>query len=1230
MKKMLRPVWLFAGLSLLFAAITAGYMLYTVRVSQPDRITSVVQTVIQQRYDKLVVKTDDFTRLVKEQGVPDLVTFDPKQLAGTDISLFLLKNEKIIFWSDNTIPWSPDELNDTAGTQRIVRLRNGWYQKYEQTQGSYRIVGLSLIKHNYPYRNEHLASRFQCDFALKWTPQITDATTGYPITDRQGAPLFSLQFNESMMQPSADNPFNLLFLLGLCTFILLNMWLFYLHQHLNPFARFPDLGVLFFAVDALIIRGIILYFRFPAMWHDLYVFNPQLYASSVLNPSFGDLFLNVVTVTIIAWAVYQYGLFKQVLRPAWLSKVLPWFLLLISLLLSLLYVYTIRSLILDATLSFNFRNLLSVDVYSVWGLLLMVLASLALLMFNERLLRYTMTSFSSRKRARLILLLVVAALFAISLLNREPVLMVTVSVWGGFVLVYLAHFQKVIRLIHRTVLSMMILAIGLTWLINHYADLKERNERLMLAADHAQKDDPMAEYLFGEARNAIYKDTTFAALLFHEKMEEDVMISYIIEKYFNSNEEFWAAYNFQITLCTPVQKLVIESANKVLDCYAFFGQQVQEMGTMTLIPDLVLIQDSMGQANYLGVLTFVNNGPGGSQEIKIFVELFPKVVPVEVGYLELLVDQSVKEKATLYKYSNARYRKGQLLTSYGKYVYSIDLSKYSEPRNEHIFLSKGGYSHLYYPLGDDHVLLISTPEAGLLDLLAPFSLFLLVFILCYALFYAFQARMPDHQMHRSNFRQRLQAALFSVIVVSFILIGSASVYYISILNRNKNMDNLREKARSIRIEVEHKLADKAILDQELKPYIQQILTKFNAVFATDINLFDIDGNLLGSSRQRIFDEGLVSTKMNTVAYREMVIYQKTLLIHEEQIGGLEYLSAYIPFKNNRGNIIAYINLPYFARQSELSDEISSYLMAFINIYLFLIAITLFFAFFLSDMIAKPLVLIREKIRLMKLGAVNERIEYQGRDEIGDLVNEYNRMIDELERSADLLARSERETAWREMARQVAHEIKNPLTPMKLNLQHLEKTLGSDPEAWKLQFGKFSRVMHQQIESLSSIASAFSDFANMPRGRIETIQPLHSLQTVLNLFAGYPDVQWKSELNIPAGATLQGDQEQFSRMVINILNNALQAGVKHRALIITLHAAIAGDVLVIRVNDNGRGIDEEIRDKIFLPSFTTKSSGMGLGLAIAYNIADSMGGTITFTSESDQGTTFTITIPVNKA
>lgn len=1214
-----------AIISVLYLLFTTAYLFHINQQCDPGHITEVISSVTQQRYVSLIEKTEQLKNQLISQGEPDILTFNYDKLTGTDISLFILKEGKIIFWSDNSTPWNGQDTDSSFSGSRLIKLQNGWYQKYELIHQQYTIVGLSLIKHSYPYDNEYLVNHFQDDYPITTVPVIVEEPTNNNINDSDGNFLFGLTYDLSDVHYGSHG--NIAFYLFLTAFVIFNLWLLYLHRRLNPFPSIPDLALVAFLLDALILRGLILWLKFPKLVYKTYFFNPELFASSWLNPSFGDLFLNGITIIIIAWAFYRYSVFQLEKRNSTISRIILTALITCSVLLIYGFSTTVRNLIFDSTLVFNFNNLLSFDLYSFTGLLLMVILSMSLLMFLARIFRYIIEQREGKRMLFFFGIPLLITLTIIAAVTGDTGWWVMSLIFFGFTVSYLLVQNRKIKMMNHTILLLITLSAALTWMINHYTAEKEKNYRLMVAAEYAQKDDPMAEFLFGQARDAMYKDTALAEMIFHEYVDDDLVILYIIQNYFSGGDKFWTKYNFQVTLCAPKQRLVIESDNKVVDCVAFFRQQILDMGRVTLIPDLALIQDNLGQVNYLGILTFENTGNGNRDEVQVFIELYPKVVPVDAGYLELLVDQSVKEKAGIYRYANARYKNGQLVASYGKYIYSFDITRYGDKSKNHRFFSKGGYSHLYYPTGDNNVLLISVPENSLLDVAAPFSFFLLIFLIIYALMIQINNRVDRQRVFRSNFKQRLQLVLFSVIVVSFIVVGGTSVYYIGILNRNKNMANLSDKARSIRIEVEHKLADKEILSQELKPYIQTILRKFNDVFATDINLFDVEGNLLGTSRERIFDEGLISSKMNTDAYREMVVQRKTLLIHEENIGKLNYLSAYIPFKNNMGNIIAYINLPYFARQSELSDEISNYLMAYINIYLLLIAITILFAFLISDMIAKPLILIREKIRKMKLGEVNERIEWEGHDELGELVHEYNRMIDELEKSADLLARSERESAWREMARQVAHEIKNPLTPMKLNLQHLEKTLNDDPDMWKQQFEKFSRVMHQQIESLSAIASAFSDFANMPKGKVQKVEISHAVNAALNLFSGYPDVEWVTDINLPEDAVIVSDPEQFSRMIINLVNNALQAKVKERQLVVTVYAGLENGKYVIRIHDNGKGIDEEIRDKIFLPSFTTKTSGMGLGLAIARNIAESIGGTITFTSDHETGTNFTITIPV---
>lgn len=1226
MKFLRSPIYFLAILTLIAVAATGLYIHSKNTNCNPENITEIVNSVTQHRWEKLIKVTNELVNQLETSGKPDLISYNPDKLTGTDMSLFILSDGKVIFWSDNRIPIE-EILDKSLDPKRIIRLKNGWYQRYHINHEQYTILGFSLIKQNYPYDNEYLKNAFQADYRLETVPAILVIPGEYNIYDQDERFLFAIDFGQEYMHGSHSG--KLLFPLFLISFVLLLLLVLHLHLKLNPFPSWPNASIIAFIFDALIIRFLLFFFRFPDAVHQTYIFNPHLYASSELNGSLGDLLLNSVTILLIAYAFFRYWkvksspkLYKQQ------SIAINALLLFAAPAMIYVFVCAVRSLIIDSTLSFNFRNMLGVDLYSYIGLLVIVILALALMLLMHHLF-IAVKARSDKPKDFIIAILPALALTSLcAVVRNETIISITLMIFVVYSAIYLTTLFRTIPGINHAILVIALVSLGITQIINTYNKEKEQRTRLLVASNYAQKDDPMAEYLFKQAREEIYSDTAVAEMVFQENPDEDLIITYILQNYFSGGENYWARFNFQITICNEFQKLVIENTNEVIDCFEFFNMQIKESGFITITDDFALIYDRFGNANYLGILYFENMVLPDPYIVKVFIEIFPKIVPVDVGYLELLVDQEIKDELDINRYSNGRYFKGQLVASYGKYVYSIDLTNYDVDTADHYFFSKGGFSHLYFKTGEDSVILVSMPEDTVLDMVAPFSLFLLVFIMLLAMTYLVRQGADPRKPFRTNFKNRLQLTLLTIIVASFIVIGFTSVYYISILNRNKNMDNLKEKARSIRIEVEHKLADKEILDHNLKPYIQSILKKFNDVFATDINLFDVDGKLLGSSRQNIFDEGLISGMMNPYAYREMALHQKTLFVHEENIGELEYLSAYIPFKNNQGRIIAYINLPYFARQTELSDEISSFMMAFINIYLLLIAITIIIAFVISDMIAKPLILIRDKIQRVKLGAANEHIEWYGYDEIADLVNEYNRMIDELEKSAGLLAKSERESAWREMAKQVAHEIKNPLTPMKLNLQYLEKTLSEGKENWKQQFEKFASVMHQQIESLATIASAFSDFANMPKGNMQNIVLEDAIRSAITLFEGYPDIGWETEFNtgINKHAYVYGDPEQINRLIINLVSNAVQAKVKEKPLRIKIELNENEGFWEIRIHDNGRGIDDELQEKIFLPNFTTKTSGMGLGLAIARSIVESMGGDISFTSDKAYGTTFTVIIP----
>ena len=329
---------------------------------------------------------------------------------------------------------------------------------------------------------------------------------------------------------------------------------------------------------------------------------------------------------------------------------------------------------------------------------------------------------------------------------------------------------------------------------------------------------------------------------------------------------------------------------------------------------------------------------------------------------------------------------------------------------------------------------------------------------------------------------------------------------------------------------------------------------------------------------------------------------------------------------HENKLLAYLNLPYFTKQNVLRNDVTTLVVAIINVYVLLILITIAMAAIISDQITRPLRLIQQKFSQIKIGSRNEQIIYKGHDEIAGLVDEYNRMVKELVKSVEMLARSERESAWREMAKQVAHEIKNPLTPMKLSVQHLQRSWKDNRENFDEYLEKVTRTLIEQIDNLSFIASEFSNFAKMPKAINEEINIVDKVRSTLNLFANTENVDFVFE-HESEQIIVFADKEQLSRVFINLIKNAIQSIPDNRKGKVSVSLILSGKMVRVSITDNGKGIPEELQGKMFTPSFTTKSSGMGLGLSIVKSIIESFGGTITFKTRVNHGTTFVFEIPV---
>jgi nitrogen fixation/metabolism regulation signal transduction histidine kinase len=447
------------------------------------------------------------------------------------------------------------------------------------------------------------------------------------------------------------------------------------------------------------------------------------------------------------------------------------------------------------------------------------------------------------------------------------------------------------------------------------------------------------------------------------------------------------------------------------------------------------------------------------------------------------------------------------------------------------------------------------------------------------------------------------------------------VNYIRSNYRQEQIAELEKKKQYIRNSLQdlyYWTEDIATVDeQSLNTNLQELAYRYQ----TDINIYDNAGKLRGSSQSLIFSKNLISGLMSPEVY----FPDRTTENQYEQIGKLAYLAAYSDLINGDYLQIGYISIPQYFSQTEINAKIEQFLGAIIQIYLIIIILSIILILIAGRQLAEPLHQLESKLRSMRLGGKNEKIEYKSKDEIGQLVEQYNRTVDELEKSAQLLLTAERESAWRTMARQVAHEINNPLTPMKLTIQQLQRTKKIDPEQFDGYFEKAAHTLVEQIDNLSRIAGTFSQFARMPETKFTDVDIAGKLVSVVNLFQhNYENIRI-SYSGPENDIIVSGDPEQIIQVFNNILKNATQSIKKEVKGKIDVTLKLQEDTVIIRFTDNGTGISETIRNEIFKPNFTTKSAGMGLGLSISKSIIEHMGGHISFITKDNEGTTFEIRV-----
>ncbi len=477
-----------------------------------------------------------------------------------------------------------------------------------------------------------------------------------------------------------------------------------------------------------------------------------------------------------------------------------------------------------------------------------------------------------------------------------------------------------------------------------------------------------------------------------------------------------------------------------------------------------------------------------------------------------------------------------------------------------------------------------------------------------------------------SLRTRIFISMTLLVLVASILIAAVSIYQYKEEAEEYHQERLERKEEQIQVTIDNVLKSTTYPINE--DNISLIFRERGRIYqiseehSLPINIYDLAGKLLIKSKSDVVadttDKRLPTVIIDTLSS----MYERRYLVKSER-NDKKFLTSYTYILDSRAKPLAILNLPYLEDDDLITRELLEFLRRLGQVYLLMLLIAVALAYLLSKYITRSLKTISDTIDQTRLDKRNKRIDIgDASGEIYTLVNAYNSMIDELEESAAMLAKSEREAAWREMAKQVAHEIKNPLTPMRLTVQSFQRKFDPNDAAIEQKVKEYSDTLIQQIDTMSSIASAFSNFAQMPAQKSETLDVVKIVGLALDIFnEGYIIFPSEKEQIIA-----KFDRTQLIRVVTNLVKNGIQAIPDDRVPKIIVDVFSENGEVVITVADNGVGVNEENKKKVFEPKFTTKTSGMGLGLGMVKNIVETYNGSITFTSQEGKGTVFKVRFP----
>ncbi|WP_437920769.1 ATP-binding protein [Sphingobacterium sp. LRF_L2] len=1240
----IRFLLLILTLSLVGTAITIHFTITEEDMLQLDERKLTIK--IHEFEDRIDAIFEDNLMIKTFQNVdkyPVQVANITDAIAKDAIFLYIYRDNQIIHWSTNIyVPIT--DLGLRNKTSYLQSENRSFLVKKKDLKNGISIVAAVPIKRNFENTNSYLTNNFLTSIDVNniEIAQYNDNKNIRNIYSKDNGYLFSVK----LIDGKKDNIYiNLQFFCWVAAIICLIIFVNSICLHFAKNGKAWTAVIVFFAV-LIAVRYIDLKSNWLSVHSSLELFDAKYYAYNEFLP---NIWSYLMTTASIFWFICFVKFVQKYLRVPFniQNRIYSIIASLIGIgsiyfLTYVMYYFLGTLLTHSPTYEIDFTKILNLGLYGWLCILLFCFNITALILYVDgiiQMIRYFLKDITLILNIELICLVTALILTAIIGFNVFFCILFGVLI---FLRTYKTYNFSIPYRLSIFISTILLLSSISVISYNFYNRIKKIDGMKQSISHLLAEDDVNAVSLFIDLEKNINNDYKLERLLDLNDSIADIpyITDYIKTRYLSgylSKFEFQAYYynnegkpleSYSMDKAAEYREKVIKSAIKIPFTSNFYRLR-SELGTHEYFTHLTIPYEQNPDKFYHIYLNLKNLS---------YSTLLP--------YPEILSDN----KTTPWQFdafqnnSYALYKGNNLVTQYGTYNYPENDFKIPNQLKEYLNIRENDdFLHLAYKPDPYTTIILSKQNATPWDYLALGSIVFIILLIFFCLFNLINyliKTVTDRSFHwnriRYHFRllfnniqysTRIQTLVILSVLLGILISGAIAFISINMQIEESTTANRLKEISEITKKIESTVGSSK---DDFEQGIVQTLKEMSPATMTNFNLYNKAGKLLYSSQPRIFDLKLISEYINPDALNKLAVLRKSEAYEQERISNFRFSAAYASIKNEEYKTVAYLNIPYYTTEKDAIASKNLLLNTILNIYTFIIILFGFIAVAVSSKITKPLDIVRQKLADTQLSnKINEPLYWERNDEIGMLIKEYNYMLVKLEESAKQLRDAEREKAWREMAKQVAHEIKNPLTPMKLGIQQLVRSYNENDERFSERFFRISTSIVEQIDSLSKIATEFSAFAKLPETNLVKINLIEKILEVMNLFNSSSStvIVLINETN-DKSIHILGDRDQLLRSFNNLFKNAIEASIGRKKTRINVEVSYKDNLNVqILIQDNGYGISEEVIPNIFKPNFTTKSSGTGLGLAFVKQTVTGIGGKIEFITKANMGTTFIITLPI---